>query len=74
VRHVDDAGDEGEDLHVAHGLPSVESPVLETHGDHRLAMTWSVAARAFNLKPKIHGLESINVSYPGFFDALNQLS
>jgi 3-phosphoshikimate 1-carboxyvinyltransferase len=67
-----------DDLYVTHAPPRLktpsEAPVLETHGDHRLAMTWSIAARAFDLAFTIRGLESVKVSYPGFFDDLRQLS
>jgi 3-phosphoshikimate 1-carboxyvinyltransferase len=65
---------EGDELRVSHGLPRVDAPVLKTHGDHRLAMTWVIAARAFGLNPTILGLESVKVSYPTFFDDLEQLS
>jgi 3-phosphoshikimate 1-carboxyvinyltransferase len=48
--------------------------LLEAHGDHRLAMTWAIAARAFALDLDIRGLESVGVSYPAFFDDLERLS
>jgi 3-phosphoshikimate 1-carboxyvinyltransferase len=48
--------------------------VLETYGDHRLAMTWAIVARAFDLDITIQRLESVSVSYPGFFDDLKRLS
>ncbi|MDR3037377.1 MAG: 3-phosphoshikimate 1-carboxyvinyltransferase [Coriobacteriales bacterium] len=64
----------GDELHVAVGLPQVAHCTLETHGDHRLAMTWAVAARAFDLDLDIRARESVSVSYPGFFDDLERLS
>jgi 3-phosphoshikimate 1-carboxyvinyltransferase len=69
-----DVCEDGDDLRVASGPPCVNAKTLDAHGDHRLAMTWSIAARAFGLTPNIHGLESIGVSYPGFFDDLRRLS
>ncbi|MDR2714021.1 MAG: 3-phosphoshikimate 1-carboxyvinyltransferase [Coriobacteriales bacterium] len=46
---------------------------LATHNDHRLAMTWLVAARAFALNLDIDGLESLTVSYPSFLKDLERL-
>jgi 3-phosphoshikimate 1-carboxyvinyltransferase len=64
----------GVDLYVAGGVPRTGGGVLETYGDHRLAMTWAIAARAFDLAITIPGLESVGVSYPTFFDDLKRLS
>jgi 3-phosphoshikimate 1-carboxyvinyltransferase len=64
----------GVDLHVVGGVPRAGGGVLETHGDHRLAMTWAIAARAFDLAVTIPGIESVGVSYPTFFDDLKRLS
>jgi 3-phosphoshikimate 1-carboxyvinyltransferase len=69
-----DAHDEGDSLSVGFAPPRIGDVSLETHDDHRLAMTWAIAARAFDLAPCIHGLESVKVSYPGFFDDLKRLS
>jgi 3-phosphoshikimate 1-carboxyvinyltransferase len=49
-------------------------PLLQTRGDHRLAMTWAVAARAFDLDLEIQGIESAAVSYPNFLEDLKGLS
>jgi 3-phosphoshikimate 1-carboxyvinyltransferase len=65
---------EGDELYVTCAPPRLGAQTLETHNDHRLAMTWAVAARAFELGPTILGLESVRVSYPGFFDDLKRLS
>ena len=64
----------GDDLHVSSGSPQSATAPFECHGDHRLAMTWSIAALAFDQKLDILGLESVGVSYPDFFDDLKQLS
>jgi 3-phosphoshikimate 1-carboxyvinyltransferase len=63
----------GDDLFVTCAPPRLATASLATHGDHRLAMTWSIAARAFDLDLDIDGLESAGVSYPGFFDDLGRL-
>ncbi|MDR1083223.1 MAG: 3-phosphoshikimate 1-carboxyvinyltransferase [Coriobacteriales bacterium] len=69
-----DVREEDDDLRVSCAPPHIRATRLATHGDHRLAMTWSIAARAFALALDIYGLESIEVSYPGFFDDLKRLS
>jgi 3-phosphoshikimate 1-carboxyvinyltransferase len=57
---------EGDDLLVSSGPPSKGNATLDAYGDHRLAMTWLVAARAFALDVNVLGLRSVAVSYPGF--------
>jgi 3-phosphoshikimate 1-carboxyvinyltransferase len=74
ARGENGANDKGDNLYVSFAPPHRDAPRLETHGDHRLAMTWAIAARAFDLAPDIHGLESVKVSYPAFFDDLKRLS
>lgn len=64
----------GDDLHVSLGLPQASAVPLETQGDHRLAMSWAVVARAFAPELKIIGSECVNVSYPGFYKDLERLS
>jgi 3-phosphoshikimate 1-carboxyvinyltransferase len=54
--------------------PRLSLTTLISHSDHRLAMTWLVAARAFALDLDIEGLESVGVSYPGFLHDLEALS
>lgn len=39
-------------------------------GDHRLAMTFAIAALAARGSSRIAGAEAVDVSYPGFFEAL----
>jgi 3-phosphoshikimate 1-carboxyvinyltransferase len=39
-------------------------------GDHRLAMTLTVAALAAGEESRIAGADSVAISYPGFFDVL----
>ena len=64
----------GDDLHVLSGNAKTATSPFETFGDHRLAMTWSIAALAFEQNLNILGLESTSVSYPGFFDDLKHLA
>jgi 3-phosphoshikimate 1-carboxyvinyltransferase len=69
-----EANEQGDDLHVSFGLPQKASAPLETYGDHRLAMTWAVAARAFLPELEIQDSSCVSVSYPGFSADLERLS
>ncbi|MCL2756789.1 MAG: hypothetical protein FWD43_01775, partial [Coriobacteriia bacterium] len=72
LAHIDERHEEG--LASNEG-PSLTTPsALLTHNDHRLAMTWIVAARAFCIDLDIEGIESMGVSYPGFSNDLESLS
>ncbi len=42
-----------------------------TRGDHRIAMAFAVAALAAHGQTRIHDAECADVSFPGFWDALN---
>ena len=42
-------------------------------GDHRLAMSFAIAALGAKGPSVIHGAESVDISYPGFFDVLATL-
>jgi 3-phosphoshikimate 1-carboxyvinyltransferase len=66
----------GDDLHVSLGYPQAPTTTtpLETHGDHRLAMTWAIAARAFAPQLEIVDKECVSVSYPTFYSDLERLS
>ncbi len=62
-----------------HGAPTHSGPahsgiVLSARGDHRLAMTWIVAARAFALDIEVPDIDCCGVSYPGFITDLLSLS
>jgi 3-phosphoshikimate 1-carboxyvinyltransferase len=65
---------EGDDLHVTSGRRPPRERRLQTHGDHRLAMTFSIAERVFGLDLDIQDIASVGVSYPRFFDDLERLS
>lgn len=46
---------------------------IDSYGDHRIAMAFSVAALIANGDTEIRGSESVAVSFPEFFDLLNSL-
>lgn len=47
--------------------------VVDAQDDHRLAMAFAVAALAAREPVTIEGAETVNVSYPGFFDEFERL-
>ena len=46
---------------------------VESHGDHRMAMTLAVAALLSDEPITIHGAECVSKSYPEFFEDLERL-
>ena len=46
---------------------------LDSYGDHRIAMAFTVAAMFAEGESVIDGTECVSVSYPGFFDDLDSL-
>jgi 3-phosphoshikimate 1-carboxyvinyltransferase len=47
---------------------------VDAAGDHRLAMAFALAATRAASRTTILGASSVNVSYPGFFEALERLT
>jgi 3-phosphoshikimate 1-carboxyvinyltransferase len=53
------------------GVPArLRGGVVDSHGDHRLAMVGAVAGVASREGVDLHGAEAVDVSFPGFFDVL----
>jgi 3-phosphoshikimate 1-carboxyvinyltransferase len=46
---------------------------IETHGDHRIAMAFAVAALGAEGPTLIRGAECADVSFPGFYEALDRV-
>lgn len=46
---------------------------VEGHGDHRVVMSLAVAGTMLAGTTAINGYEAVNVTYPGFLDAINGL-
>ena len=57
-----------------HGVGSLTGAEVESHGDHRLAMSMAVAGLAASGKTTIHGAEDASVSYPIFWEHLAGLA
>ncbi|MCF6514605.1 3-phosphoshikimate 1-carboxyvinyltransferase [Lactobacillus sp. S2-2] len=47
--------------------------LLDSHGDHRIGMTMAIAALLIKDSTTLKDSESINISYPTFFNDLNKL-
>ena len=52
------------------GGNKIKSTELDSFGDHRLAMSFAVLARASGMDIKVRGRESAAVSFPQFYDYL----
>ena len=55
------------------GPQQLHGAVVESHGDHRIAMGAAIAALAASGETEIGGAECVGVSYPSFFSALRSL-
>lgn len=47
---------------------------IDSHGDHRIAMAFSIAALIAEGETEIHGFESVAISFPEFFGLLESLA
>ncbi|MEF8779353.1 MAG: 3-phosphoshikimate 1-carboxyvinyltransferase [Haloferacaceae archaeon] len=65
---------EREDVLTIHGTESdLSGATVDGRGDHRLVMALAVAGLAAEGTTTIRGAEHVDVSFPGFFDALSEL-
>jgi 3-phosphoshikimate 1-carboxyvinyltransferase len=56
------------------GVPArLRGGVVSAHGDHRIAMLGAVAGVASREGVELQGAEAVDVSFPGFFEVLEQL-
>ena len=55
-------------------FPSSPATDVESHGDHRLAMSLAVAGLAAAGTTTIHGSEDASVSYPNFWEHLSSIT
>ncbi|HEY1263528.1 MAG TPA: 3-phosphoshikimate 1-carboxyvinyltransferase [Terriglobales bacterium] len=52
------------------GQQSLHGAAVDSMGDHRIAMAFSIAALRAQGETKIHGAKAADISYPGFFATL----
>ena len=65
--------EETEDGMIIRGGTTPHGAAFETYGDHRIAMSLAVLALAANGASRIHDPDVVAISYPDFFDTLQQL-
>lgn len=71
-----DAWTEGDDLFIE-GQPGLKAPeglVFDSHGDHRLAMTWSLMGLTGNTPVSVTDFDCVDVSYPDFLEDVAELA
>ena len=59
---------------VIHGGTPLRGAECKSFGDHRVAMTMAIAGLLAKGETVVAGAEAANVSYPGFWDVVSQLS
>lgn len=62
-----------EDGFAISGRQQLRGAVVESHGDHRIAMAAAIAALGAQGETEIRGAECVGVSYPAFFSTLGSL-
>jgi 3-phosphoshikimate 1-carboxyvinyltransferase len=65
--------EEFEDGLAVHGRTQLRGAMLDSYGDHRIAMAFAVAALIASGDTEIAGAESVGVSFPDFFTVLESL-
>ncbi len=58
--------DETEDGATIHGGMTLGSGTIESHGDHRIAMAFAIAAQLSNGEVRINDVANVATSFPGF--------
>ena len=66
--------EETEDGMIIHGGKPLHGATIDSHLDHRIAMTFSITALASDGETKITGADCVKISYPGFYEDLAMLA
>ena len=59
---------------IIEGPTALNGAAVDSFGDHRLAMTLTIAGLIAKGESCIHNAESVSISFPEFFDKLMQLN
>ena len=59
---------------IIHGGHSLKGTVVDSHNDHRLAMSMAIAGMVIKGTTQIHNAHVIDISYPSFWDDVEKLS
>lgn len=74
LRKMGAEAEEFEDgLNIKGGSP-LKGSEIESYGDHRIAMAMAIAGLVAEGTTTIHGVSSVNISFPGFFQHLRKLT
>jgi 3-phosphoshikimate 1-carboxyvinyltransferase len=63
-----------EDGMIIEGGYPLHGAAIDSHLDHRIAMSFAVASLAANGETTIKGADCVNISYPNFYKDLSKLS
>ena len=66
--------EETEDGMIIHGGRPLHGAVIDSHKDHRIAMTFAIAALAAEGETEILDADCVDISYPAFFQDLKALT
>lgn len=58
---------------IIYGGASLHGAVIDSHADHRIAMSFTIAGINADGNTKIQGAECVTISYPNFYSDLQQL-
>ncbi len=58
---------------IIEGPQTLHGSALESFGDHRIAMAFSIAALRAQGSSEIRGSDCVSISYPGFYETLNSV-
>ncbi len=64
---------ETDDGMIIRGGKPLHGAVIDSHLDHRIAMTFAVTGLCADGETEIRGAECVNISYPGFYEDLQRL-
>ena len=72
-RNLGIAAEEHADGYTVHGSGAPRGGVADAGGDHRMAMSFAIAALSAQRPSRIDGSDAVVISYPGFFETLQRL-
>ncbi len=64
-----DESEDGAEIH--YGEPS--GATIDSHGDHRVAMSFAVAATIADSAVRVRNIDAVDTSFPGFSDVMSSL-
>lgn len=62
-----------EDGMIIHGGKDLHGALIDSHLDHRIAMTFAIAGMNASGTTEIKDFDCVNISYPNFWESLNRL-